>query len=281
MKPARISLRPSWAVKRTPSSKGPTETEIVYAIVRPLTAMTKHKISPFQQIQQFGYAMKSKLFFSFLAIVATAFAPQAHGQYYSNMAELNGVGAGWIGNAGFVNFGQTFSIKKELQINSWTFYPLNGNNGNVKLFISSWTTQQNAGALIYESAPISYAGPYYGELKFTSINTLLPAGSYISYLSVSEVPGASSSIAIQTTPFDGGLHGSFRFNVNFNPHSPNTQSNVWYYSQGQTSLGYTATFSSSVTSIDESMPIALAISGLAVLGFARPKIRGRKQIQTK
>ncbi|MDC8772458.1 hypothetical protein [Roseateles albus] len=206
-----------------------------------------------------------------LALGASFVAFQAGAQTYSNQSFLNGSGYGELGGGRFTSFGQTFELGETKRLDDWTFYPLAGSAGNVKLLISRWDSQRVVGPVIYESAPIHYAGPYYGQLKFSSINTILADSSYIAFLSVSGVDSPLTDMSVQaTTSSNGGLNGRFFYSSTFNPQLPDASNNVWHGDSSYASLGFTAKFSP-VSAVDEPNPFALLMLGLSAVGYVMRK----------
>jgi len=141
---------------------------------------------------------------------------------FSNTADADNICC--FGLPDTTSYGQTFNLSQTSVLQDWSFFAAAGNSGNLRLVIAEWDGTKAVGSELY-SGSFAYAG---GEqtLAFSGINLNLAAGSYISYLTVAGVTGATNEVFTKGSQGDGGLGGGFRF-LNTNGADPLTFSDNW------------------------------------------------------
>ncbi len=137
--------------------------------------------------------MKKVLFLSVLLLICTSgFADTVYNNF-------NGYSQYWhpLGYPNTATYGETFTAPTngDNVLNSFSFY-LTGPDapGDIILsaYIATWTGT-NAGTLLYTSAPIDYQNTGNAQLLFnTSGLNLIPGGSYVMFLSISQYYGQSA-----------------------------------------------------------------------------------------
>lgn len=164
-----------------------------------------------------------------------------------------------FGEPDTTSYGQVFTSAGGT-LTDWSFYADSGTAGNLGLVIASWDGSKATGPALYQSSVFSYSGGAQA-LAFSGINHTFSAGSYIAYLTVAGIGGATPYVAIGGSNSNGGMPGGFRF-LNSSGVDPLTLNNAWS-SWYIPNMQYSANF---VSAVPEPESLALMLAGLGIVG---------------
>lgn len=151
-------------------------------------------------------------------------------------------------------------------LTDWSFYASSGNAGALQFVIADWNGSYAVGPALYTSPVFNYGGGSQA-LQFSGINTNLPVGDYIAYITVAGVSGPASGVYMAGSGGDGGLGGGFTF-ANTNGVDPlGLGASAGWYCVGCWSPDHMQ-FSATMVPVPEPETYAMLLAGLGLLGFA-------------
>lgn len=223
------------------------------------------------------------------AALALCAAP-AYATTYSNSA--SGSDLQPFGFPDSTGNGEIFTFTSEQILQDWTFFAASGDAGNLDLEIAKWNsdTLMATGSPLYSSLPFAYTGGS-SPLSFSGINTELPAGTYIAYMTVATPGGLSrdylsdpaASLAISTSYDTGGIgagnavcnSGGMDPIYNMCIFGPGQNSpSLWLYDGTGFNLQFVADVAEPSSSVAEPSTLGLLGACLIVLCLARRSRHG-------
>lgn len=188
------------------------------------------------------------------------FANSASAAVYSNANDTDDIW--YFGRNGTTTYGQIFTTNDGL-LTDWSFYTTSGYAGDLSLEIASWDGVKAVGPSLYTSSTYYYAGGVQ-TLSFTGINTLLSAGTYISYVTVADLTTPAKSVYFAGSISDGGLGGGFRYSNSYGVDLSPLLADWYTYSVPNMQFSATIT----AATVPEPESLAMLLAGLGLLGVA-------------
>ncbi len=174
----------------------------------------------------------------------------------------------YFGAPDSTSYGEVFNMSQASIVSDWKFQANSGNAGNMKLVFAGWNGSKAVGPALYSSSEFAYAGGSQA-LSFNAINTSLPAGSYIAYLTVAGVSSPVSNLVIAGSSSNGGLGGEFRF-LNSSGNDPLTFNAAW-----SNYLVANMSYEANISPAPEPETYAMMLAGLGLVSAATRRGRNK------